>query len=187
MAVADPRLLAEARALLAGVTPLPFDCGTLCGHRCCTDFAPNVGVYLLPGEIDLFDGSEDWLTWQRHSPKKYEFAPAWDKFKHVPFIQCHRLCDRERRPFECRTYPLVPYLRAGGELEMRYSPWAAGVCPLAATYPLAGLQPEFVAAARQAWTVLMQDPDLAAHVRWLSAQMDAAAAPGAAPGPADPG
>lgn len=175
--MADPRLLAAARAILADVTPLPFDCGTLCGHRCCTDFAPNVGVYLLPGEIELFDGSEDWLSWKLHNTRDYEFAPAWEKHRHIWFMQCHRLCQREKRPFECRTYPLVPYLHPDGTLEMRYAPWAYGVCPLADRYPLAALQPAFVEAARRAWELLLQDPDLLDHVRWLTAEMDAGTGP----------
>lgn len=168
----DPRLIAAARALLENVTPLTFDCGTLCGHKCCTDFAPNVGVYLIPGEIELFDGSEDFLNWKRHSTKFYDFAPSWDKHKHVWLMQCHKLCDREKRPFECRTYPLAPYLGESG-LEMRYAPWAYGVCPLADTYPMEGLQPAFIAAAQAAWELLVQDPEMLDHVRWLTEQFDA--------------
>ncbi len=173
--MADPHLLAEARALLAHTTPLADDCGTLCGHRCCADYAPDVGVYLLPGEIALFDGTEDWLRWKLHSTKRYDFAPSWSKYRQIRFMQCHKLCDRDRRPFECRTYPLVPCLKDDGSLEMYMAPWAQGVCPLADPEPAAPLRPEFVAAARRAWTLLMQDPDLSDHIRWLTAQIKASA------------
>lgn len=172
--MADLKLIEEARHILADVTPLAFDCGTLCGHKCCTDFAPNEGVYLLPGELPLFDGTEDFTSWQFHHTNEYEFAPSWEaKHDAIPFLQCTKLCDREKRPFECRTYPLLPYLRPDGALEMRYSFLAQGLCPLLERYRVDQLQPAFVTAARQAWTVLLADPEMADHVRWLSAQFDA--------------
>jgi len=170
----DLRLIAAARELLADVTPLPFDCGTLCGHRCCTDFAPNEGVYLIPGELPLFDGTETFTSWQFHRTDEYEFAPSWQRrFDAVPFLQCTRLCDRTKRPFECRTYPLLPYLRPDGTLEMRYSFLAKGLCPLPERYRVDELNPAFVAAARRAWELLMQDEAMREHVQWLTAQFDA--------------
>lgn len=171
--MADPDLLRRARELLAEVTPLPYDCGTLCGHKCCTDYAPNVGVYLLPGELELFDGTEDWLTWQHHSPKRYEFAPSWSRHRTIPFMRCHSLCLREKRPFECRTYPLVPFLQEDGRVEMRYSPWAEGVCPLVERFPMESLQPAFRERAREAWQLLIQDAEMLDHVRWLTEQLRA--------------
>jgi len=169
----DPGLIEEARRLLADVTPLSFDCGSLCGQRCCTDFAPNEGVYLIPGELPLFDGTEEFTSWQFHRTDEYEFAPSWERrFDSVPFLQCTRLCDRSKRPFECRTYPLLPYLRADGTLEMRYSFLAQGICPLPERYRLDELDPAFVDAARRAWEVLMQDEAMREHVEWLTAQFD---------------
>lgn len=176
--LADLKLIEEARRILADVTPLDFDCGTLCGHKCCTDFGPDEGVYLLPGELPLFDGSEDFTSWQFHRTDEYDFAPSWEK-QHdaVPFLQCTKLCDREKRPFECRTYPLLPYLHPDGRLEMRYSFLASAICPLPERYKLTELQPAFIEAARQAWAVLLQDPEMLDHVKWLSEQFDALALP----------
>lgn len=171
--MADPRLIKAARELLADATPLEFDCGTLCGHKCCTDFAPDVGVYLIPGELSLFDGSEDWIRWKFHSTRHYDFAPSWSRHGQIPFMQCTTLCDREKRPFECRTYPLVPCLNDDGTIEMRYSPWAEGVCPLTERYRLDQLRPEFVDLARRAWQVLMEDPEMLDHVKWLTEQVKA--------------
>lgn len=174
----DLRLIEEARRLLADVTPLPFDCGTLCGHKCCTDFAPNEGIYLIPGELPLFDGSEDFTSWQFHRTDEYEFAPSWERrFDAVPFLQCKKLCDREKRPFECRTYPLLPYLHPDGRLEMRYSFLAEGLCPLVNQYTIDQLDPAFVAAAKQAWELLLQDAAMREHVQWLSEQYDALSLP----------
>ncbi|MFZ5827681.1 MAG: hypothetical protein ACOY94_25540 [Bacillota bacterium] len=173
--MADPKLIAQARRILEQITPLPFDCGTLCGNRCCTDFKPDEGVYLIPGELPLFDGTEEFPIWQFHRTDEYEFAPSWEKYDHVVFMQCKTVCakSREKRPFECRTYPLLPYLHGDGRLEMRYSFLAAGICPLVERYRLEELQPEFVRAAGEAWALLMQDPEMLDHVKWLSQQFDA--------------
>lgn len=171
--MADIKLIAEARRILADVTPLEFDCGTLCGNLCCKDHAPDVGVYLIPGELPLFDGTEEWATFDFHSTMGYDFAPSWKHHRQIPFLKCTGLCagEREKRPFECRTYPLLPYRRADGDLEMRFSPWAGGVCPLTERYRVEELRPEFVEAARQAWTLLQQDPEMLDHVQWLTRQL----------------
>jgi hypothetical protein len=171
--LADDRLIQAARAVLADLTPLDFDCGVLCGQKCCKDYAPDVGVYLLPGELPLFDGTEDWLTWQFHRTDDYDFAPSWSKHPHIPFMRCHRLCDREKRPLQCRAYPLAPYLNEDGTVDVRYDPFAEGVCPLVERYRVDQLRPEFVAGVRQAWAILMQDPELLDHVRWLTEQLKA--------------
>lgn len=175
--MAPLNLIERARRILADVTPLDFDCGTLCGHRCCAEESAEegleFGVYLIPGELPLFDGTEDWIQWQFHSTAAHEFAPSWAKHGQIPFMICHKLCRREKRPFECRTYPLVPYLHEDGNLEMRYAPWAEaeGFCPLTQRYKVAELRPDFVEAAREAWKLLLQDPDMLDHVRWLTAQL----------------
>lgn len=175
--MADLKLIEAARQLLADVTPLDFDCGTLCGHRCCvaqpTEEGVEYGVYLIPGELPLFDGSEDWLTWQFHATSDQDFAPSWEKHGQIPFMVCHSLCRREKRPFECRTYPLVPYLHGDGAVEMRYAPWAEEewFCPLTQRCRVDELNPAFVAACREAWTLLLQDPEMLDHVQWLTAQL----------------
>lgn len=175
--MADLDRIRAARDLLAGETPLDFDCGSLCGQRCCRDFDPgqNLGVYLVPGELALFDGTESWASWEFHSTAEYEFAPSWERYGAIPFLKCTGLCaaEREKRPLECRTYPLVPYLHEDGRLEVRYAPWAEGVCPLADRYRLEELRPSFVAAVREAWTLLMTEPDIADHLRWQSHQLRA--------------
>lgn len=175
--MAELRLIEEARRILADVTPLESDCGVLCGHKCCTYEPSNpdaeAGVYLIPGELPLFDGTEDWLRWQFHRTTDYDFAPSWDAHGQIPFMVCHKLCRREKRPFECRTYPLQPFLHDDGELEMRYAPWAEGFCPLPGRYRIGELRPDFVAAAHRAWSVLLQDPEILDHVKWLTGQLRA--------------
>jgi len=76
MPVVDKHRIAEARAIIADVTPLEYDCGTLCGNLCCKDHEPGVGVYLIPGELEFFDGTETFATWQFHKTKDYDFVPS---------------------------------------------------------------------------------------------------------------
>ncbi|MGE5672329.1 MAG: hypothetical protein ACM3XM_00375 [Mycobacterium leprae] len=171
--MADTKLIAEAWAILGDATPLDFDCGTLCGQKCCTDFLPDVGVYLLPGELPLYDGSEDWAAWQFHSPQEYEFAPSWAHHAHIPFMRCQMLCRREKRPLACRIYPLTPCLSSDGTVDVAFDPFAEGVCPILERFRIDQLRPDFVAAVKKAWTVLCQDPEFLDYVRWVTEQVRA--------------
>ena len=59
--------------LLDRVSPVPFDCGHLCGCVCCVtesghgagedEAAPEMGIYLLPGEDKVHSRRDDWLIW----------------------------------------------------------------------------------------------------------------------------
>jgi len=60
---------------------------------------------------------------------------------------------------------------------MRYSPFAQGVCPLTERYDLDQLNPAFVAATRRAWEVLMADPDMLGHIKYLTEQLKATELP----------
>lgn len=162
----------KAYALLDEVTPLPEDCGLTCGHKCCTEWERGAGMDLLPGEEARFTRDEDWLRWEIHSSRDYEFCPTWngDFF----FIVCTKPCPREKRPFACRTFPLAPYLAPSGRLTMLLDDNGILVCPLVQSGRLDRLQPAFVEAARKAWEVLLDDEMIRADVEWRSRQRDRA-------------
>ncbi|MEW6523477.1 MAG: hypothetical protein AB1445_07885 [Bacillota bacterium] len=147
-------------------TPLPFDCGTLCGKMCCSEWQPGVGMYLYPGEEAMFTQDEDWLVWEEHDTAEFEFCPEWSG--KVTFIMCQRPCPRHRRPVECRTFPLAPHLTAAGALEMVLDPDGLHLCPLIRGGELEVLDPAFVTNAHRAWEVLLQDPLIRADVLWRS-------------------
>jgi hypothetical protein len=90
-------------------SPLEIDCGALCGSICCLGQHDDMGIYLLPGEEKVF-GEEDksWLKWEIHDPKDYEFPYSWTK--PVYYATCTKPCIREKRPIQCRTFPLAPHL-----------------------------------------------------------------------------
>lgn len=154
-----------AYKLLENTTPLSTDCGELCGKKCCTDWQDDVGIYLLPGEEQLFSFTEDWLKWEKHSTEEYEFCPSWegDFF----FVKCIKPCPREKRPFQCRTFPLLPHLEIDGRLSMILAQEFANLCPLIQK-GIKSLNPDFVKNAKQAWQILLNDPLIYADVLWES-------------------
>ena len=150
----------EIYRLLDAVSPVPFDCGTVCGAACCgsgTDSAPELGLYLLPGEESLHDRNDPDLLWQEDQAEDYDFPASWQGS--VVFLRCSCAphCPREKRPIQCRTFPLLPHLEADGILTLIWNdqilPYS---CPLIEQN--AELSPEFVRATKEAWRLLLHDP-----------------------------
>ena len=138
--------------MTSDVTPLPRDCGQLCDAICCTDWAPGVGVYLYPGE-QLLIGSEPWLQRKWHDSRRYMFPPSWKKGGW--FITCNEACERELRPFGCRTFPLTAHLDERGRLSMVLDENGAGICPLIKTGAAEFLTATFRATMQEAWKLLL--------------------------------
>ncbi|MBR0373423.1 MAG: hypothetical protein IJH91_02710 [Mogibacterium sp.] len=144
--------------LLDRVSPVPFDCGTVCGAACCMAAGePDMGLYLLPGEDKVHDRHADWMTWGVLRTEDYEFPPSWHGA--VPFIRCNTPphCPRERRPIQCRSFPLSPHFTAAGELQLIYNdddlPYC---CPLIEDE--VDLDPRFLRATYTVWRHLVRDP-----------------------------
>jgi hypothetical protein len=156
---------------LLDVPPLDGDCGELCGRICCQEYEPNVGMYLLPGEECMFTGKEPWLTWRYQWAKRHDFPPEWKGL--VQFAMCQGTCPRERRPIQCRTFPLMPYLDPQGNLEMRLDALSGSlICPVVRQPEAHPVKPEFVRNAREAWAVLVKDPLVRADVAYQSRKLD---------------
>lgn len=141
--------------LLNSVNHVPYDCGTLCQKACCRRSEPGMGIYLLPNEHLVLQGETDWLTWEEHLAQNYDFPASWRG--NTYFLNCNGNCPREKRPIQCRTFPLTPHLSREGELmliwetlELPYS------CPLLANRE--ALQEDFTEALFKAWQILVTDP-----------------------------
>jgi hypothetical protein len=151
-------------AMLDEVTPLEYDCGLLCGRICCQG-GDNIGMYLLPGEEEMFTGKEDWLKWERHKVKFYDFPPSWKGT--VNFVICNKYCPRKMRPLQCRFYPLAPHLLRDGSLLIIYDPSDSPYeCPL-----ITGkmkLSAKFVSTVYEVWHILLGDEKIKALVEWDS-------------------
>ena len=142
--------------MLDAVSPLDCDCGALCGAACCTGGDGDMGIYLLPGEEEYLKDSGDWLKWSEENAEDYDFPSSWTG--KVYFVQCKTPphCPRERRPIQCRSYPLLPHLTRGGELSMVYcdveTPYR---CPLIEEEM--PLNDDFVEVTKQAWAMIIED------------------------------
>ncbi|HHY11490.1 MAG TPA: hypothetical protein GX529_02555 [Firmicutes bacterium] len=156
---------------LLDVHPLKFDCGILCASLCCQEYEPGVGMYLLPGEEQMFTCEEPWLKWKFVRAQDHNFPPDW-KGK-VAFVTCNATCPRDKRPIQCRTFPLMPYLTPEGDLQVRLDVLSGVlICPMIKEPDKYPARPEFYTAALSAWKVLTKDPLIRSDVWHLSRQLD---------------
>lgn len=116
-----------------------------------------MGIYLYPGEHKIHNKKDDWLEWTIEDSGEFEFPDSWNG--PVYFVRCKTppVCPREKRPLQCRTYPLAPYLTEDGFLQMVYNdedlPYR---CPLIdEEIPL---NDSFVKATYTVWAHLLRDP-----------------------------
>lgn len=157
--------------LLNMVSPMPFDCGGVCGAACC-QAEDGLGMYLLPGEEKIHHKKDGWLSWEKHSTREYDFPPSWHG--EALFVNCRgpENCRRELRPMQCRTFPLKPviiekseeaasysivYLKEGSPLALIYNndplPYC---CPLIESR--SALDPSYIRATYIVWKHLIRDP-----------------------------
>jgi hypothetical protein len=138
-------------------SPLEFDCGILCDSFCCKEFEPGVGIYLLPGEEQMFTQEETWLTWMYPKARYSGFPSSWKG--RLAFVMCNGQCPREKRPIQCRTFPLMPYLNPDKELETRLD-LLSGIliCPVLRNPEKFALNPQFTQAVERGWSLLLKDP-----------------------------
>ena len=145
---------------LNAVLPVDGDCGELCGALCCTysdDSDDDVGIYLLPGEDQLFSKDEPWLTWSTEIAEECDFPDSWEG--EVYFVGCKNPpnCDRAKRPLQCKFFPVSAHITEDNELvlirhieELPYS------CPLQESDTK--LNEDFLRVCYDAWIMLMEDP-----------------------------
>lgn len=140
---------------LNSVNHVPYDCGTLCEKACCQRINPDMGIYLLPNEHLVLQGETDWLTWEEHLAQNYDFPASWQGPTY--FLNCNGNCPREKRPIQCRTFPLAPYLSPTGQLMLIWEtldlPYS---CPLLTKKE--PLDKEFISALFKVWQTLITDP-----------------------------
>lgn len=168
--------------LLGGVSPLPDDCGKLCGAACCcpeTEIENNentfsqeeMGIYLLPGEEKLFTRKENWLKWTVENAEDFDFPPSWHGKIYFVRCNCAPCCPRDMRPLQCRFFPVTPHLTESkklslirSDLELPYT------CPL--LRDRRELTPSFLKATYTVWTHLIRDPLLMDLVLYDSSWRD---------------
>ena len=80
---------------------------------------------------------------------------TYDGGKAVNLITCPGKCDRHLRPLSCRIFPLVPYVKRGGKMEIVMDVRGKGMCPLATAMKIEDLSPDFVDAVAKAMKMCM--------------------------------
>lgn len=147
----------RAYARLGRLTPIPADCGQLCGKRCCKG-GDNDGMILFPGEETLVSS----------------FSVSEQSLNGVPvcFAVCTGHCKRETRPLSCRIYPFAPIWDENGELAVIPDPRVVYTCPLLTKEALPMIDTRFLHAIRDAfhclWEIDSARPILMAYSKMLN-------------------
>ena len=141
--------------LLNKVEHLDYDCGVLCDKICCQKTEPDMGIYLLPNEHLVLREEKDWLSWGKHPVRDYDFPSSWEG--ETFFISCNSNCPREKRPLQCRTFPLTPHLNQKGKLFLIWETLTLPyLCPI--LQEQRSLNRDFIKNLYQAWQILITDP-----------------------------
>ena len=162
----------EIYRMLEEVSPVPYDCGMICGAACCDPDrkGEDLGIYLLPGEEKVHDMSDPWLKWDKEKAKDYDFPDSWEGIVYFADCTCSpEDCNREKRPLQCRSFPLAPHINPEGKLVLIYDdsdvPYS---CPLIESG--SELSEDFMKATYLAWKKLTTDPLIRDLVMYDSAQ-----------------
>jgi hypothetical protein len=154
-------LYSKVYKILQTATPLSADCGTLCDKACCQGKEQESGMYLYPGE-DKLQAKFSFLKTIPVNFADYQCTLA----------VCNGECKRVHRPLACRVFPLVPYLSLKNTLTIQMDPRASIICPLARNLSRFELDQLFVIKVREAFRILITDPEVKEFIFWQSRLID---------------
>ncbi len=149
--------------MLENVTPLKKDCGVLCDAACCAETDERTGMLLFPYEEKMLANAGFDIE---------ESNCEYGEDKTAKILFCEGDCDRRFRPLACRIFPLMPYKKPGGELEIIMNPAAKGMCPLARSLEVSQLEPEFIKAVTRAMNRVLKLKDGEDYIYMLSEVAD---------------
>ena len=152
-------IIERAWAQIGELTPMKTDCGALCGAACCKeDDDGKGGVCLLPGE-EVLIGMPEWAN------------ISFEETMGCAMIECVKMCDRARRPFLCRIFPLCPVHGKNG-WTVRMDARARAICPLSVG-GVRALDPQFVRGCVRAVRILAEDSEGEAFLeRWAAIEAE---------------
>jgi len=154
-------------ALIGSKTPIKADCGKLCGGKCCEVTDEITGMYLFPFEERMYKDLPNWA-------KIYDTDFSYGNEKYVDLFTCNGHCERDKRPLSCRIFPLAPYKKSGGKLEIIMDPRGKGLCPLASVMDISDLDKEFTEAVHRAMLLCIKEENCREFIHALSESFDAA-------------
>lgn len=146
--------LNKAYELLENVTPLPYDCGSLCSNRCCMG-SDHDGMILFPGENIYFENREGYSVYR-------------DENYSMSAVNCHGKCDRQTRPLACRIFPYMFYVTDDPMKKVTVAPdiRAPAMCDIL-KYNIE-TDRDFMRKMRMTAKVLAQDPEMYEFIRKLT-------------------
>lgn len=154
-------LYRKAYRMLEDSTPLKFDCGLLCGSKCCSG-DNDAGMCLFPGEELMFDRQGGFLTIRKEKLLSTD----------VLFAVCKGTCNRELRPLACRIFPYIPYLGKDGRLTVIEDPRARYICPLLMEFREFKIDLMFRRKVINAFHLLIRDGEIKNYLCQLSGVLD---------------
>lgn len=141
-------------------TPIPADCGKLCGKACCS--GDDSGMLLFPGEAEVYK----LLNPEGFRIEKTDLSYVYEgKERRADILFCDGNCDRYVRPLACRIFPLTPVLDKDDRIEIITDPRAKRICPLAKTLYMDEYDADFVKSVRRAFVLLAKNKHVRAYLK----------------------
>lgn len=150
-------LIVRANDIIGNLTPIPADCGKLCGAACC-EGDDDVGMLLFPGESVHLSNVPNFRMFRI----KYMGGRTW-------LLTCDGTCDRSMRPLSCRIFPLAPHVSVDGTVTAVLDPRARRMCPLTSGD---FLNKRFVKAVGKAFEVLATEPKMLDFMKRVSDEVE---------------
>lgn len=154
-------LYRKAYRILDESTPTKFDCGELCGKKCCSGDMER-GMLLFPDEDVIFPVARCFLEIRKEKLGERE----------VSFAVCSGTCERKLRPLSCRIFPLVPYIGMDKKLTVIEDPRAKYLCPLLMCPDAVRIDRMFYKKVLDVFRLLVEDVDIRKFTEALSQTLD---------------
>lgn len=149
-------ILEKVYQLTNDTTPRSFDCGELCGKKCCGNLSKDThqsGMTLLPYEKEFL----------LSKGAKYEYDTSDDG----DVLICDGSCERELRPFACRIFPYLPEISDCG-IKLGKDLRAANVCPLLTQKISKRANIHFIRSIKKAARLLSKEQDFKNELQKIS-------------------
>ncbi len=143
------------------VSPVDFDCGKLCGEVCCVydeeDYRnEDLALYLIPGEELMYEDSDSFELYCLN-PKEVKYPYSWKDSVYLVKCKNPPKCDRDIRPIQCRTFPLIPHITKKGDFHLIFDesefPYK---CPI--IHDDIRLNDDFITVTYNIWCILITNP-----------------------------
>ena len=142
------------------VSPVDYDCGKLCGEICCTydneDFKnKDLIIYLLPGEEQIYENDKTFEL-KHFKIEEIDYPRSWKEGVYTVICRNPPNCNRNLRPIQCRTFPLIPHISKDFRFHLIFDeseyPYR---CPLITENMR--LNDDFIKETYKAWRLLLKN------------------------------